>query len=172
MINQVEAKPGTGMSYDLSFPANCPACKESLHPWLGATGGKCSVCINPHCSAGAEHPRLSPAPAPESQGESVAAPAEVGQVGGTSWIRRSVALRKADSDAIKAIAQAEGCTYEFAMRRLIVEGLAGAALVQFQDHLISQKQALSPIPEMAGKVLAIDSALHELDSYLILKGLM
>ena len=85
MINQVEAKPGLGMTYDTS---------------------------------------LSPAPAPESQGESVAAPAEVGQVGGTSWIRRSVALRKADSDAIKAIAQAEGCTYEFAMRRLIVEGLA------------------------------------------------
>ena len=44
MINQVEAKPGLGMTYDTS---------------------------------------LSPAPAPESQGESVAAPAEVGQVGGT-----------------------------------------------------------------------------------------
>lgn len=57
----------------------------------------------PECMcAGCEFPpaksprRLSPAPAPESQGESVAAPAEVGQVGGTSWIRRSVALRKAD----------------------------------------------------------------------------
>lgn len=44
MIKPVEAKPGTGMSYDTS---------------------------------------LSPAPAPESQGESVAAPAEVGQVVGT-----------------------------------------------------------------------------------------
>lgn len=148
MINQVEAKPGTGMSL---APNLCPRCKNFLVP--------CPDC-------------LSPAPAPESQGESVAAPAEVGQVGGTSWIRRSVALRQTHSDQIKAIAEALDCTYEFAMRRLIVEGLAGKSLVQFQDHLISQKQALSPIPEMAGKVLAIDSALHELDSYLILKGLM
>lgn len=45
-------------------------------------------------------------------------------------------------------------------------------LAQFQDHLLSQKQALSSIPEMAGKVLAIDSALHELDLYLSLKGLI
>lgn len=47
MFNQVEAKPGLGMTYDTS---------------------------------------LSPAPAPESQGESVAAPAEVGQVGGTQSV--------------------------------------------------------------------------------------
>lgn len=104
MINQVEAKPGLGMTYDTS---------------------------------------LSPAPAPESQGESVAAPAEVGQVGGTSWIRRSVALRKADSDAIKAIAQAEGCTYEFAMRRLITQCLARPVQVVgtldgFQNFLARQ----------------------------------
>ncbi len=134
-----------------SAPNLCSRCKNFLVP--------CPDC-------------LSPAPAPESQGESVAAPAEVGQVGGTSWIRRSVALRKTHSDQIKAIAESLDGTYEFAMRRLIVEGLAGESLLQFQDHLISQKQALSPIPEMAGKVLAIDSALHELDSYLILKGLM
>ena len=59
MINQVEAKPGTGMSLALNL---CPRCKNFLVP--------CPDC-------------LSPAPAPESQGESVAAPAEVGQVGGT-----------------------------------------------------------------------------------------
>lgn len=89
-----------------SAPNLCTRCKNFLVP--------CPDC-------------LSPAPAPESQGESVAAPAEVGQVMDTSWIRRSVALRKAHSDQIKAIAQADDCTYEFAMRRLILEGLAQRA---------------------------------------------
>lgn len=70
---------------------------------------------------------FSPPPALTSPSESVAAPAEVGQVAGT--------------------------------------------LHHFQDYLLSQKQALSPIPAMAQKVLSIDSALHELDLYLFGEGL-
>lgn len=57
---------------------HCPTCKQQLHPWIG-----CSVCINPHCFDAAEYPRVSPAPAQQSPGESVAAPAEVGQGLGT-----------------------------------------------------------------------------------------
>lgn len=45
-------------------------------------------------------------------------------------------------------------------------------LIKFQDYLISQKQALSPIPAMAEKVLSIDSALHELDLFLSSEGLI
>lgn len=115
----------------------------------------------PECMcAGCEFPpansprRLSPAPAPESQGESVAAPAEVGQVMGTHHDLCECKFCVCIPDALKLATQ------------------IFPTLAQFQDHLMSQKQALSPIPEMAGKVLAIDSALHELDSYLISKGLM
>lgn len=45
-------------------------------------------------------------------------------------------------------------------------------LIKFQDYLISQKQALSSIPAMAEKVLSIDSALHELDLFLLSEGLI
>ena len=77
---------------------------------------------------------FSPPPAPTSPGESVAAPAEVGQVGGAYHDQ--------------------------------------TLLIKFQDYLISQKQALSSIPAMAEKVLSIDSALHELDLFLLSEGLI
>lgn len=61
-------------------PTHCPSCNSALGPFfcpVGYTAG--GACSNPDCTDNTVHIGFSQ-PAQESQGESVAAPAEVGQV--------------------------------------------------------------------------------------------
>ena len=66
---------------------HCPTCKEALHLWPSFNGGTCLFCINPHCPENTEHPLLSPLPGHQDLDASLAAPAQVDQVGGTSFDR-------------------------------------------------------------------------------------
>ena len=103
---------------------------------------------------------FSPTSAQESQSESVAAPAEVGQVAGTQADKP--ACRRGTCPADRLCLACEFPTD--------LSSRAGD-LHSFQDFLISQKQSLSSLPEMAEKVASIDAALHELDLFLFGEGL-